>query len=650
MEDLQNILDSGECVDQKGAKLTVSYYAFNCIMRWRAKRLSGFYVSRNEEDRALSAADIAAMVSDPAKQLAARVRRSAATLTGTPPYWAQQSRNLGAMIRQLGTPHAFITFSAADLQWPDLHAYMPVQAQPTATEAERQRINAKNVNENPAIAACWFYRRFELFFAKVLKPLLGVEDWWYRFEWQNRGSSHVHGLVWLKHAPSPDTLDLNNPESVQEFLDFWSTRVSTINPGEHIPPHPKHPSAHSSQEITFHFKDLAQLLNRVQRHTKCTAYCLRRPKGSPPDTPLVCRFKFPKELGTDLRLVVNPNGNKQLITPRNDTHLNSYNPVTALGWRANSDISPCTDPRAVATYISKYASKSEKPSSNFGEIMQAISTRLEQETSSRIVFQKMLSRIVTERDYSAQEVCHQLFGRHMMAASREFGTLCLLERRQRRLRQRQEDEGLEQGVEEQDWHDAYFARQPEHENISLYEWFQFYRKRGRSATRRKHAKIIILWPLYYPSDPQSEDHQHWCRAKLLLHHPHRHPSELKHDGESWLDAFARCVEDHPEGHQDTLPVRPVRQRQDGNDSDGDSEFSEGEEANDHELDDWQVLAGMGPQFDEDGWSGPMLGARDIDISHDWEAAGREWGADGIQERASFLESERKKVSSGLHSA
>ncbi|EIW68980.1 hypothetical protein TREMEDRAFT_62696 [Tremella mesenterica DSM 1558] len=38
------------------------YYAFNCVMRWRAKRLSGFYVSRNDEDRALSAADIAAML------------------------------------------------------------------------------------------------------------------------------------------------------------------------------------------------------------------------------------------------------------------------------------------------------------------------------------------------------------------------------------------------------------------------------------------------------------------------------------------------------------------------------------------------------------------------------------------------------------
>ena len=185
-----------------------------------------------------------------------------------------------------------------------------------------------------------------------------------------------------------------------------------------------------------------------------------------------------------MSLVVNPNGNKQLITPRNDTHLNSYNPVTALGWRANSDISPCTDPRAVATYTSKYASKSEKPSTNFGEVMQAISTHLEQETSSRIVFQKILSGVVMERDYSAQEVCHQLFNRHMMSASKEFGSLCLLEKQQRRLRQRQELDDADQGVEEQDWHDAYLARPAEYEDISLYKWFRFYRKRGRPITSR----------------------------------------------------------------------------------------------------------------------------------------------------------------------
>ena len=128
-------------------------------MRWRAKQLSSFYVSRIEEDRELSAADIAAMLQESSKALAARIRKSAATLTGTPPYWGARSRELSAMIRQIGTPHAFVTHSAADIQWPDLHVHMPSHPDPGATEAERQRFNYKSINENPALAAWWFQRR-----------------------------------------------------------------------------------------------------------------------------------------------------------------------------------------------------------------------------------------------------------------------------------------------------------------------------------------------------------------------------------------------------------------------------------------------------------------------------------------------------------
>ena len=132
------------------------------------------------------------MLQESSKALAARIRKSAATLTGTPPYWGARSRELSAMIRQIGTPHAFVTHSAADIQWPDLHVHMLSHPDPGATEAERQRFNYKSINENPALAAWWFQRRWTLWFNSVLKPLYNITDWWYRFEWQHRGSSHVH--------------------------------------------------------------------------------------------------------------------------------------------------------------------------------------------------------------------------------------------------------------------------------------------------------------------------------------------------------------------------------------------------------------------------------------------------------------------------
>ena len=440
-----------------------SYYAFNCVMRWRAKRLANFYVSRNQEERELTAGDIAAMLEVDNKELASKVRKSAASLTGTAPYWAKKSQELAAMIRQLGTPNAFITHSAADIQWPDLHRYMPNQAPRDATEAQRQRINGTNVNENPALAAWWFYRRWNLFFTHVIKPLFGVKEWWIRFEWQHRGSSHVHGLIWMKGAPSPDELDMNDRGSVANFLNFWASRVTAINPGLQVQPSAIHPSALHPDDQTYTFRSLAQLINRVQRHTRCTPYCLRRPKGSEANAPTHCRFKFPQELQGESGLVRNDHGTVRLIMKRNDTLSNSYNPAMTLGWRANTDIQPCTDPHAIATYVSKYASKAEKPSTMFGDVMQAISKKVEEDTSAKIVFQKMLGRVVTERDYSAQEVCHSLLDCHMLSASREFGSLRLLELRQRRVRKTGEGEGHGQTIEEQDWRDEYGKRPETHD-------------------------------------------------------------------------------------------------------------------------------------------------------------------------------------------
>ena len=83
--------------------------------------------------------------------------------------------------------------------------------------------------------------------------------------------------------------------------------------------------------------------------------------------------------------------------------------------------------------------------------MMAISTRLESDTPSRMIFQRLLclGHVVTERDYSTREVCHQLLDCGIMSASREFGVLCLGGNRRRQLR-REELDDTSKAVEEQD--------------------------------------------------------------------------------------------------------------------------------------------------------------------------------------------------------
>ena len=52
--------------------------------------------------------------------------------------------------------------------------------------------------ENPAIADWFFFYRVQKF---IEVGVLGATDYWIGFEWQHRGSPHVHGLG-LPNAPN----------------------------------------------------------------------------------------------------------------------------------------------------------------------------------------------------------------------------------------------------------------------------------------------------------------------------------------------------------------------------------------------------------------------------------------------------------------
>ena len=100
----------------------------------------------------------------------------------------------------LGPAHLFVPFSAADLHWDDLMRHLPrYEDWKTAYTTERMRIASINLRDNPHIAAQWFYIRFDVFRDMVLRPRFAIVNYWDRFEWQGRGSSHNHALYWMDH-------------------------------------------------------------------------------------------------------------------------------------------------------------------------------------------------------------------------------------------------------------------------------------------------------------------------------------------------------------------------------------------------------------------------------------------------------------------
>ena len=74
-----------------------------------------------------------------------------------------------------------------------------------ASREERMRISRKNIRDSPHIVTYHFYRRLQVFQYYVLIPKFNVKDYWHRFEWQARGSTHDHSLWWSEGTP-----DVNN--------------------------------------------------------------------------------------------------------------------------------------------------------------------------------------------------------------------------------------------------------------------------------------------------------------------------------------------------------------------------------------------------------------------------------------------------------
>src|SRR6185369_8478732 len=107
----------------------------------------------------------------------------------------------------------FFTFSAADLHWPELHKLMPSSEDSMGETVSAKRYN-QNVIDNPHVAAWFFNKRFEVFLKDVLIKRWDLEDWWYRYEWQHRGSVHVHGIGKRRNAPTIEWTRMKEDENV----------------------------------------------------------------------------------------------------------------------------------------------------------------------------------------------------------------------------------------------------------------------------------------------------------------------------------------------------------------------------------------------------------------------------------------------------
>ncbi|XP_012146256.2 uncharacterized protein LOC105663231 [Megachile rotundata] len=241
------------------------FFAMNTVLRRFAIQRSNIFI-RNHGLGRLSLSDIRQRVrNNPA--FLNQIMVYCSSLRSTKPYWRLRFSELSAMVNQLGLPTIFFTLSAADYHWPDLFSLLAPGTDP-ASLSERQRRDL--MHENPLLVAYFFQRSCDVFIKKVLRPVFKVADYWSRFQWQWRGSPHIHGLLWLKDAPSIDEMRLTESLALR-IKEYFDNKVLAINPFRSLPPASVHPSRKRFSDIDNENlnTDLGHLINKFQRHTRC---------------------------------------------------------------------------------------------------------------------------------------------------------------------------------------------------------------------------------------------------------------------------------------------------------------------------------------------------------------------------------------------
>ena len=158
------------------------------------------------------------------------------TPRGSPPYWENAKKDLFAMLRQLGLPSIFITLSAAETHWtPLLKSLAKIIDKKTYTDDEIGALtwNTKSrlVRSDPVTVARYFDFRVQQFIKTFIfsdtAPLGTIKDFFYRIEFQQRGSPHIHGLLWIEDAPQYGT---DKIEKIEKYIADIISTSSTADP------------------------------------------------------------------------------------------------------------------------------------------------------------------------------------------------------------------------------------------------------------------------------------------------------------------------------------------------------------------------------------------------------------------------------------
>ncbi|XP_069110077.1 uncharacterized protein [Argopecten irradians] len=364
------------------------------------------------------------------------------TLRNSPAYLSSRKKDVFAMIRQIGLPTWFMSLSSADTRWTELLKTLAVLSGTPCSDEQIRNMTwsdkVKLVQKDPVTCSRYFDHRVQVFMNTILKsehaPIGRVTDTFQRIEFQNRGSPHVHMMIWTDDAPK------YNIDSEQDIIQYVDNHVTC------------------SLDVDDNVQELIQM--QVHKHSKT---CKKGGRS-------VCRFGFPlpplpktmllEPLETDvdeyrqkyseiharmnefkdgcdmsydqfLREVVQIEEAEYIKCIRSslkgpkiflkrkpkEMRVNYYNTIVLQAWKANLDLQFVLDPYACAMYIVSYISKSQRGMSTMLEqaSKEAAEGNMDLKRQVRHIGNKFLNFV----EISAQEASYLVLQMPLTRASRE---------------------------------------------------------------------------------------------------------------------------------------------------------------------------------------------------------------------------------------
>ena len=363
------------------------------------------------------------------------------TIRNSPQYWEQQKKEVFAMIRQLGIPTLFLSFSANDLHWSELLVTLGklVDRKDYTESLESGSLpwetRSRLVQSDPVTCVRHFDHRVAQFIQTILKspdcPLGEMEDYFYRVEFQQRGSPHIHMLVWIKDSPK---YGYDDEQHVIDYVDkIASSSANVPGPSEKYLAMQRHKHSRtcrkgSKAECRFgipfppmretvilkpyneddrplyeeHYKTVQKVLASID---ECTSFDdFLKAVG-------ICESDYIKAVQTSIT-------SEKIFLKRepSENRINPYIKEMLNVWKGNHDIQFILDAYACAMYIVSYINKSAKGMSTLmaNACKEARKGNHTLKQSVRHIGNKFLNAV----EVSAQEAAYLILQQSMSSKSR----------------------------------------------------------------------------------------------------------------------------------------------------------------------------------------------------------------------------------------